>query len=135
MQLGISFRANPLQKLSLAGRSSSSPENIKNKREFIGTYIKDAKGDTAHDLRRAIANYIPQDPPCDYFRETGLVLCSGYCAEDAWEGIMCPETEFWRNRRALSRVESQIPLVWAFRDPTLAEGNDLFDEELFYSHA
>lgn len=107
---------------------------MKQNPEFLGTYVRESHEGAAQNLRQAIADYIPQDTPCEYSRDIGVVQCSGVCAEDVWDGIMCPETDFWRNKRALSRIESQVPLVWAFKEPVLARGNDLLDKEMFYNH-
>ncbi|KAK1763811.1 hypothetical protein QBC33DRAFT_548655 [Phialemonium atrogriseum] len=127
-------RVSFTRKISLAEQISRASRGLRQNDEFVGTYIREEENEirTQH-LKREIANYIPQDPPCEYNYDTGMG-CSFFCGEDLSEGILCPEREFWDSKRALSRMESRLPLVLAFREPALAMGNDLLEKEDIYSH-
>lgn len=79
-------------------------------------------------------SHMPPAFGCEYNNQTGAVECSFICPEGIVEGYKCPEREYWSNKRALSRLESRFALGLVFREPALALGNDLLEDDGLYSH-
>ena len=87
-------------------------------------------------LENAIAEYQPQEYPCQYDSSTGSTQCWSECISYHADFIKCPERDLHIAQRKLLRHKMLAFLGLAFRDPKLATGNDLFEDwNLIHSHA
>jgi hypothetical protein len=121
---------NRYHKVSIAGRG-------KRKGGFVGTYTTEDVDAERRRLEEIITNYQPQVDGfdcCEYNPSTGGVDCSSDCISGIVDFAECPEREFCRAARKLSRLKMRPFLTLAFSDPGVAAANKLLDGEVVNRH-
>jgi hypothetical protein len=86
---------NRYLKILIAGRESKGKQQTKHKGRFVSTYTTKDLAAEKRRLKQIIANYDPQESPCQYNPSTGQMDCFSSCISYILDGMVCLEQKLF----------------------------------------